>query len=95
MPISVDLGEQFEKGVADLLTSGRCNSKSEVLREGVRLVQERDARLTALDAAIAAGLADAEAGRSPQADAWRLSDLLPGGRRPGRRSAHPARGEGL
>lgn len=68
MPISVDLGEQLEKVVSDLLTSGRYNSKSEVLREGVRLVQEREAQLAALDAAIAKGLADADAGRTRPAE---------------------------
>lgn len=68
MPISVDLGEQLEKVVSDLLTSGRYNSKSEVLREGVRLVQEREAKLAALDAAIAVGLADLDAGREVPAE---------------------------
>jgi antitoxin ParD1/3/4 len=63
MPSSVDLGHQLEKFVAKLVKSGRYNSRSEILREGVRLVQEREARLTALDAAIARGIADAEAGR--------------------------------
>jgi antitoxin ParD1/3/4 len=63
MPSSVDLGSQLEKLVAKLVKSGRYNSRSEILREGVRLVQEREAKLTALDAAIARGIADAEAGR--------------------------------
>jgi antitoxin ParD1/3/4 len=63
MAISVDLGDQLERFVTDLLKTGRYNSKSEVLREGVRLVQEREARLAALDAAIARGVADGEAGR--------------------------------
>jgi antitoxin ParD1/3/4 len=63
MAISADLGAQLEAFVTDLVASGRYNSKSEVLREGVRLIQEREARLLALDAAIARGLADAEAGR--------------------------------
>ena len=63
MPNSVDLGKPLEKFVATLVKSGRYNSKSEVLREGVRLIQEREARLLALDAAIARGLADADAGR--------------------------------
>ncbi|MGH6958234.1 MAG: type II toxin-antitoxin system ParD family antitoxin [Caulobacteraceae bacterium] len=45
------------------MRGGRYNSKSEILREGVRLVQEREARIAALDAAVAAGLADADAGR--------------------------------
>ncbi len=63
MPISVDLGTQLEKFIAKLVKSGRYNSKSEVLREGVRLIQERETRLAALDAAIARGVADADAGR--------------------------------
>lgn len=68
MAISVDLGVALEKVVTDLLHSGRYNSKSEVLREGVRLVQEREARLATLDAAIAKGIADADAGRVKPAD---------------------------
>lgn len=63
MPISADLGDQLENYVTDLVRSGRYHSKSEVLREGVRLVQEREARLVALDAAIARGIADADASR--------------------------------
>jgi antitoxin ParD1/3/4 len=63
MPISADLGHKLEDVVSDLVKLGRYNSKSEVLREGVRLVQEREAHLAALDAAIARGVADAEAGR--------------------------------
>lgn len=66
--ISADLGEQLESFVSGLVKAGRYNSKSEVLREGVRLVQEREARLAALDAAIARGLADAEAGRTRPAE---------------------------
>lgn len=63
MPSSVDLGTKLEKAIAKLVESGRYNSKSEVLREGVRLVQERESKLSALDAAIARGIGDAEAGR--------------------------------
>ncbi|HWT11523.1 MAG TPA: type II toxin-antitoxin system ParD family antitoxin [Allosphingosinicella sp.] len=61
--ISADLGQQLEAFVARLVETGRYNSKSEVLREGVRLVEEREARLAALDASIARGLSDVEAGR--------------------------------
>ena len=64
MAVSADLGEALESFVTKLVASGRYHSKSEVLREGVRLIQEREARLTALDAAIARGLDDAEAGRT-------------------------------
>lgn len=69
--ISADLGQQLENFVAQLVKAGRYNSKSEVLREGVRLVQDREARLVALDASIARGLADADAGRTtPAADVF-------------------------
>lgn len=63
MAISADLGTHLEGVVNELVGSGRYNSKSEVLREGVRLVQEREQRLAALDAALAKGIADADAGR--------------------------------
>lgn len=66
--ISADLGKQLEGYVKKLVDSGRYGSKSEVLREGVRLVQDRETRLTALDASIARGVADAEAGRTKPAD---------------------------
>ena len=69
MPSSVDLGKRLEKTVNDLVKHGRYNSRSEVLREGVRLVQEREARLAAVDAAIARGVADADAGRVTDAAA--------------------------
>lgn len=65
--ISADLGRQLESFIAELVESGRYNSKSEVLREGVRLIQEREARLAALDVSIARGIADADAGRTKSA----------------------------
>lgn len=74
MPNSVDLGKPLEKFVTGLVKSGRYNSKSEVLREGVRLIQEREARLAALDAAITRGLADAKAG--PMKPAEEVFDRL-------------------
>jgi len=63
MAHSVELGASLEAFVASLVASGRYNSKSEVLREGVRLIQERELRLEALNQSLARGLADAEAGR--------------------------------
>ncbi len=68
MAISADLGANLEAVVEDLVKNGRYNSKSEVLREGVRLVQEREAALRRLDAALARGLADIEAGRTKPAE---------------------------
>ena len=66
--ISADLGKQLETFVASLVATGRYNSKSEVLREGVRLIQDRETRLAALDASIARGLADADAGNTTPAE---------------------------
>ncbi|QGP80936.1 type II toxin-antitoxin system ParD family antitoxin [Sphingobium sp. CAP-1] len=66
--ISAELGKQLENFVASLVATGRYNSKSEVLREGVRLIQDREARLAALDASIARGLTDADAGNVTPAE---------------------------
>jgi antitoxin ParD1/3/4 len=68
MASSVDLGRQLEKFVSSLVASGRYNSKSEVLREGVRLIEERERRLAALDRALDRGLAAADAGETVPAD---------------------------
>jgi antitoxin ParD1/3/4 len=64
MASSIDLGRYLEKFVASLVSSGRYNSKSEVLR----LLEEREKRLAALDRAIARGRADVAAGRVKPAD---------------------------
>jgi len=66
--ISADLGQQLEEFVSRLVATGRYGSKSEVLREGVRLIQDREARLAALDASVARGLADADVGRTRPAE---------------------------
>ena len=53
--------------VEQLVTSGRYQNASEVLREGLRLVEQREAedayRLEALRAAVNMGVAHIEAGR--------------------------------
>ncbi|MBD0414554.1 type II toxin-antitoxin system ParD family antitoxin [Oryzicola mucosus] len=67
MALSANLGGYLEDVVNQLVRTGRYNSKSEVLREGVRLVEEREKRL-ALDAALAEGLSDAAAGRAKPAE---------------------------
>lgn len=60
MASSVDLGNQLEGFVSQLVKAGRYNSRSEVLREGVRLIHEREVRLAALDASIRRGIASAD-----------------------------------
>ena len=61
MAISADLGPILEKYVDTLVEKGRYDSKSEVIREGIRLVQEREARLADLDADLELGLMTANA----------------------------------
>jgi antitoxin ParD1/3/4 len=39
---SYELGNQLSLFVEDLVSAGRYNSKSEVVREGLRLLQERE-----------------------------------------------------
>ncbi|NML74314.1 type II toxin-antitoxin system ParD family antitoxin [Rhizobium sp. S-51] len=57
--MNVSLGERWEKFVERTVQSGRYGSASEVVREGLRLVEEREVKLTALrdtlDRSIAAG----------------------------------------
>jgi antitoxin ParD1/3/4 len=68
MAISAELGEKLEAIVEDLVRNGRYHSKSEVLREGVRLVQERENALAEFDASLARAIDDADAGRGRPAD---------------------------
>lgn len=63
MPSSYTLGKHFEQFVQSQLASGRYNSASEVLRDALRLMEERERRLAALDAAIQRGVADIQASR--------------------------------
>jgi antitoxin ParD1/3/4 len=68
MAISAELGQTLESYVDALVEKGRYGSKSEVIREGIRLVQERESRLAALDAAIELGLEDIRNGRTSPAE---------------------------
>jgi antitoxin ParD1/3/4 len=68
MASSVNLGEQLEAFVADAVKNGRYGSRSEVLREGVRLVQERETKWARFDAEIQKGIDDSEAGRTVPLD---------------------------
>jgi antitoxin ParD1/3/4 len=67
MASSVDLGPKLESVISKLVSKGRYGSKSELIREGVRLVEEREQRLAKRDRALAQGLADVKAGRTKPA----------------------------
>jgi antitoxin ParD1/3/4 len=62
MPSSYTLGKHFETFVQAQLASGRYNNASEVLRDALRLMEERERRLRALDNAIQRGMDDIKAG---------------------------------
>ena len=69
MPTSVALSPHFETFIRQQVDSGRFNNVSEVVRAGLRLLEEREAeqtaKLQALREAIAVGLAS---GRDIPAD---------------------------
>jgi antitoxin ParD1/3/4 len=64
--MNVSIGERWQGFVERVVSEGRYGSASEVVREGLRLVEEREAKLVALrstlDASIALGgeVTDAE-----------------------------------
>jgi antitoxin ParD1/3/4 len=77
--MNVSIGDRWEGFVAAVLKSGRYGSASEVVREGLRLVEEREAKLqalrTTLHASIEAGGAftDDDIGIAIDAEAARLA----------------------
>jgi antitoxin ParD1/3/4 len=78
MPSSYTLGEHYEKFVRELVESGRYASASEVLRDGMRLMEEREvvraAKLEWLRAEIAKGY-------EGESEPWDVEDIKREGRR--------------
>jgi len=68
MSDSYTLGQHFEAFIRAQLASGRYADASEVVRDALRLMEEREHRLAAVDAALERGLADIESGRVHDAD---------------------------
>jgi antitoxin ParD1/3/4 len=64
--MNVNLGNLFDQFIADLLKTGMYQSQSEVVREGLRLLKEREEvkqlRLAELRKAIAIGSEQADRG---------------------------------
>lgn len=52
---SVTLGEHFEKIIDKSIKSGRYSSASEVIRAGLRMLDERERRVNLMQEAIEAG----------------------------------------
>jgi antitoxin ParD1/3/4 len=64
MPTSVALGAHFEAFIKDQVANGRYNNASEVVRDGLRMLedrqQDRQAKLEALRADLQAAMEDPE-----------------------------------
>jgi antitoxin ParD1/3/4 len=56
--MNVSIGPRWEGFVENAVKEGRYGSASEVVREGLRLVEEREARLRALRDTLTASIAE-------------------------------------
>jgi antitoxin ParD1/3/4 len=56
--MNVSIGERWEGFVNQVVKTGRYGSASEVVREGLRLVEEREAKLAALRDTLNASIAE-------------------------------------
>jgi antitoxin ParD1/3/4 len=56
--MNVSIGERWEAFVQQIVRDGRYGSASEVVREGLRLVEEREAKLAALRETISRSIAE-------------------------------------
>ena len=52
----VALGQHFEEFIQTSISSGRYNNASEVIRSGLRLLEDRERKMAALRSAIEEGL---------------------------------------
>ena len=55
MAKSVALGDHFEKFITDQVTQGRYNNESEVVRAGLRLLEEHELKIRDLRALVDEG----------------------------------------
>jgi antitoxin ParD1/3/4 len=66
--LSITLPPEMASFIRQKVNSGLYGSNSEIIREALRGMMDRDRRLERLDSAIAQGVADAEAGRVQDID---------------------------
>lgn len=82
--MNVSLTPHFEKVIADALQSGRYNNASEVVREGLRLLEkvefERVAQLESLRREIQIGLDQADRGEVVELDTALIEQIKRRGR---------------
>lgn len=79
---NVVLTDHHEKVIEELVRSGRYQNASEVLREGIRLIERREAadkaKLEALRAAVTLGATQIDNGEYLEFDEQGLSDFFDG-----------------
>ncbi len=66
--MNVSIGDRWEGFVEGVVKAGRYASASEVVREGLRLVEEREAKLQALRDTLTASIAEGGAHRDEDLD---------------------------
>lgn len=88
--MNINLGTQWEAFISEQIRGGRYMSASEVVRDGLRLLEEREefrrARLDALRSEIAEGVHDMESGNFVELDEAGLSRLAQEVKARGRRN---------
>jgi len=67
--MNVSIGHRWQGFVDSLVSEGRYGSASEVVREGLRLVEEREAKLQALRASINAAIEEGGESTDEEIDA--------------------------
>ena len=67
--MNVSIGERWQDFVENVVKNGRYGSASEVVREGLRLVEEREAKLQALRDMLNASIAEGGPGTDADLDA--------------------------
>ncbi len=75
---SISLGNHFEDFVDDKVSTGRFKNASEVIRAGLRLLEEEEAKVVALKKAIVTGI---ESGVAKNFDPKKHLEKLKAGRR--------------
>jgi antitoxin ParD1/3/4 len=73
---SIALGEHFDHFVSEKLGSGQYASVSEVVRAGLRLLEEREQRLQSLRAQLAEGYAQAARAEFSEGELQSLLDEI-------------------
>jgi antitoxin ParD1/3/4 len=70
---SISLGDHFESFIESAVSNGRFNNASEVIRAGLRLLEEEENRIQILKKAIQEGI---ESGRAVDFDPKRHLETL-------------------